>query len=79
MRPHFNDSHFLGIIVPYRDRETHLKKFVEHMNAFLIKAKRNFEIFVIEQSGTKLFNRGALFNAGFYFAKLAGCDCIHVT
>lgn len=49
------------IIVPYRDREEHLKVFVPALNEYLPEAK----IFVIEQDDDRPFNRGKLINAGF--------------
>jgi predicted glycosyltransferase involved in capsule biosynthesis len=47
----------MQIIIPYRDRAEHLKKFVEHY--------KSFKILVVEQANDKLFNRGKLFNVGF--------------
>ena len=47
----------MRLIVPYRDRLTHLKKFVEHY--------KDYEILVVEQANDKLFNRGKLLNIGF--------------
>lgn len=51
----------LTIIVPYRDREDHLKQFTPHMNKFLPDAK----IVIVEQADHKPFNRGKLLNVGF--------------
>jgi len=45
------------IIIPYRDRAEHLKKFVQ--------IYKNFNIVVVEQYGNKLFNRAKLINVGF--------------
>jgi beta-1,4-galactosyltransferase 2 len=56
----------LAIIVPYRNRETHLTQFVSHMTAYL--NGKDYEIHVIEQADDKPFNRGALLNAGVYMA-----------
>lgn len=58
----------LSIIVPYRDRKEHLKKFVPHINKFL-KNKVSFKIFIIEQDNEEKFNRGALKNIGFLFSE----------
>jgi N-terminal region of glycosyl transferase group 7/N-terminal domain of galactosyltransferase len=49
------------IIVPYRDREEHLKKFVAHYSRVL----PDVEVFVIEQTKENPFNRAKLFNVGF--------------
>lgn len=65
----------MGIIVPYRDREEHLKAFTSHMQNFL---KLPFHIFVIEQAPGRPFNRGKLLNIGYTFAHKS-CDylCFH--
>ena len=47
----------MQIIIPYRDRAEHLKKFVQ--------IYKNFDIVVVEQYGNKLFNRAKLLNIGF--------------
>lgn len=67
----------LAIIVPYRNREEHLKKFSPHIHNFL-KNKINFKLFVIEQNNNKSFNRGMLKNIGFSLADKE-CDyvCFH--
>jgi len=57
----------LAIIVPYRDRESHLKQFIPHMKKYL--KNFNCQIFVIHQKNDKLFNRAALFNIGFHILK----------
>lgn len=66
----------MGIIVPYRNREEHLAKFLPHMEKYLKDS--DYQIFIIEQSDDKPFNRGKLLNVGFAFAK-ASCDyvCFH--
>jgi len=46
------------IIIPFRNREEHLKDF-------LSQVKVDLDIFVIEQMGDELFNRGQLLNIGF--------------
>jgi hypothetical protein len=69
-------KHKLGLIVPYRDREEHLKQFIPHMQRFL---KIPYHLFIIEQADEKPFNRGKLLNIGFEIAKSAHCDyiCFH--
>ncbi len=66
----------MGIIVPYRNREEHLSKFLPHMDKFLKDSA--YKIFIIEQSEDKPFNRGKLLNVGFDLAKET-CDymCFH--
>lgn len=67
----------LGIIVPYRNREEHLKKFIPHIDNF-IKNKINYQIIIVEQFNDKPFNRGKLLNIGFDYLK-DECDwfCFH--
>ena len=69
----------LAIIVPYRDREEHLGRFVPHMDEFLSQRNIEHKIFVIEQSDEKPFNRGWLLNVGYKIAVEQGYDyfCFH--
>lgn len=67
----------LSIIVPYRDREEHLKKFAPHMKMFLDN-KVDFTINIIEQHNNKTFNRGYLKNIGFDLTKNdSDYSCFH--
>ena len=66
----------LGIIVPYRDRQKHLKEFSRRIVRYLEKTDIDFHIFVIEQDFAKLFNRGMLLNIGFKYAENFGCDYV---
>lgn len=66
----------LGIIVPYRDRESHLSKFLEGIKNFLKNKKIKYEIIVVEQTDDKPFNRGKLLNIGYLKAKELGCGYI---
>lgn len=67
----------MSIVVPYRDREQHLKKFIPHINLFL-KDKVEYKIVVVEQNNNKPFNRGLVKNIGFDLSK-KNCDytCFH--
>ena len=65
-------NHKLGIIVPYRDRPQQLKRFIKHMDEYLTDL--DYQIFIIEQSDDKPFNRGKLLNVGYKFACDNGCD-----
>lgn len=55
----------LAIVVPFRNREQHLVKFVPHMEKFLKNEKIPFEILIIEQGDNKEFNRAKLLNVGY--------------
>lgn len=56
----------LSIIIPYRNREAHLKIFLNRIEK---KVKTNFDVLVVEQNNKKLFNRGKLLNIGFNYKK----------
>lgn len=47
----------LAVIVPYRNRESHLNVFIPYLEDYLNSKKIPFEIFVIEQKDKKPFNR----------------------
>jgi N-terminal region of glycosyl transferase group 7 len=51
----------MTIIVPYRDREEHLKEFIPAMSGH--------DIYIIGQADDKPFNRGKLINVGFLEAR----------
>lgn len=66
----------LAIIICYRNREIHLKLFLNNIHAFLKKQQLDYTIFVVNQHGKELFNRAALFNVGFLEAmKLYSFNC----
>mgnify|MGYP003153103524 FL=1 len=69
----------LAIIVPYRNREEHLARFVPHMEEFLSDKDIEYKIFVIEQDNDKPFNRGWLLNVGFEISQKQGYDYFCVT
>ncbi len=41
--------HHVAIIIPYRDRDEHLRMFLAHMHPFLQRQQLNYTIYVIEQ------------------------------
>lgn len=51
------------IVVPYRNRELHLKEFLNYMDNYF-KNNTEFQILVVEQYDDKPFNRGLLLNIG---------------
>ncbi len=72
----------LSIIVPYRDRENHLRQFVPHMQAYFARDKVDkdipYRILIVEQAPGQPFNRGALRNAGFQLSReIADYVCFH--
>lgn len=56
-------------IIPYRNRESHLNCFVNHMSYILEDVQYNYEIIVCHQNDTRRFNRGAMKNLGFIYVK----------
>jgi hypothetical protein len=62
----------LAIIVPYRDRQEHLTKFIPHLVTYFERDRFAkaipYEIHIAEQGPGKPFNRGAMKNAGFAIA-----------
>jgi hypothetical protein len=59
----------LCIVVPYRDRESHLEQFLPHMRETLNNQKQDWDILIVEQSPEKLFNRAKLLNVGFAYTE----------
>lgn len=69
------------IIVPYRDREEHLKTFLDYIHPFLQQQKLQYAIYVVEMAMPTTFNRGLLANIGVLEAMNSGkgfsCYIIH--
>ena len=53
------------IVIPFRERETHLQYFIDNTIPLIEKHLPNTKVVVVEQNKGKLFNRGALLNVGF--------------
>lgn len=67
----------LSIIVPYRDRESHLEEFIPHMEGSEFLAGIQFEILIVEQEEEKPFNRGKLLNVGAVESPKSTYYCFH--
>jgi hypothetical protein len=67
----------LSIIVPYRDRQTHLDQFIPHMGKSKLLEDVEFEILIVEQEDGKPFNRGKLLNIGAVESPEATYFCFH--
>lgn len=63
------EGHRLAVIVPFRDREAHLKEFVPAITEYLKGSGIDHEIIVVEQAEGKAFNRAKLLNIGFLESK----------
>ena len=53
------------VLIPYRNRQEHLDYFINNTVPLFEKWLPNTKVVVIEQTDSKLFNRGALLNVGF--------------
>jgi hypothetical protein len=66
----------LGVCVPYRNREAHLKEFVPTVGKYLESQGIDYQIYFGHQVDDKLFNRGAMKNVAAEWAFKEGCDYI---
>ena len=59
-------THRVAIIVPYRDRELHLRTFLLNIHSFLSRQMLDYGVFIVEQFGpvSDPFNRAMLMNVG---------------
>lgn len=66
----------LGVCVPYRNREEHLKAFIPRVTEYLDSRGIEFCMYFAHQCDDKLFNRGATKNIAAKHAFEDGCDYI---
>ena len=66
----------LGVCVPYRNRESHLKEFIPKVGKYLEDRGIDYQIYFGHQVDDKLFNRGATKNIAAEWAFKEGCDYI---
>lgn len=57
--------HRVAIVIPYRNREEHLKTLVRNLHPFLQRQQLDYGIYVIDQALPGRFNRAMLMNIGF--------------
>ncbi|XP_052062228.1 beta-1,4-galactosyltransferase 1-like [Mytilus californianus] len=57
--------HHVAVIIPFRDRDQHLKTFLYNIHPFLRRQQLDYGLYVIEQIGTSKFNRAMLMNIGY--------------
>jgi predicted glycosyltransferase involved in capsule biosynthesis len=68
----------LCIVVPYRDRESHLQEFAPWMKRTLEEQNVDYDMLIVEQETGKPFNRAKLLNVGFDYVKgLHDYYCFH--
>lgn len=74
--PNCKSKHKVAVIIPYRDREMHLRLFLHNIHPILQRQQLDYGIFVIEEAGNTKFNRAMLMNIGFVEAlKLYDWHC----
>ncbi|CAN2387759.1 N-terminal region of glycosyl transferase group 7 [Pristimantis euphronides] len=66
---YFSPRHCFGryrtaVIVPYRNRESHLHTLLYYLHPFLQRQQLHYAIFVVHQAGNATFNRAKLLNIG---------------
>lgn len=67
----------LAIIIPCRDRESHLRILLRHLYPILKRQQLHFRIFVVDQRLPMIFNKAAIMNIGFLEAqKRFLFDCV---
>ena len=68
----------LTIVIPYRDREPHLRQLMPVLTGKLREQRLTYRILVVEQEPGTLFNRGRLLNAGIHYgAEFSDYYCLH--
>ncbi|XP_021232125.1 beta-1,4-galactosyltransferase 3, partial [Numida meleagris] len=53
-----------AVIVPHRNRETHLGHLLYYLHPFLQRQQLQYGIYVVHQAGNSTFNRAKLLNVG---------------
>ncbi|CEF59981.1 Beta-1,4-galactosyltransferase family and Galactosyltransferase, C-terminal domain and Galactosyltransferase, N-terminal domain-containing protein [Strongyloides ratti] len=66
----------VAIVIPYRDRESHLTRIIAFLIPILQKQKLDFRFIVTEQIGDDLFNKGRIMNAAFIYAESLNVNCV---
>ncbi|XP_041434290.1 beta-1,4-galactosyltransferase 1 [Xenopus laevis] len=58
----------IAIIIPFRNRESHLRTWLYYMHPFLQQQQADYGVYVVEQIEDTMFNRGKLMNVGYSIA-----------
>ncbi|XP_075710794.1 beta-1,4-galactosyltransferase 3-like isoform X2 [Rhinoderma darwinii] len=66
---YFSPRHCFGryrtaVIIPHRNRESHLRTLLYYLHPFLQRQQLHYTIFVVHQAGNATFNRAKLLNVG---------------
>lgn len=62
--PNCESQHKTAVIIPHRNRETHLRHLLYYLHPFLQRQQLHYGIYIIHQSGNSTFNRAKLLNVG---------------
>ncbi|KAJ8377446.1 hypothetical protein AAFF_G00260040 [Aldrovandia affinis] len=62
--PNCESRHLTAIIIPYRDRLSHLRSLLYHLHPFLQRQQLHYGIYIVHQAGHSTFNRAKLLNVG---------------
>ncbi|XP_028308453.1 beta-1,4-galactosyltransferase 3 isoform X2 [Gouania willdenowi] len=62
--PDCESRHHTAIVVPYRNRQTHLRALLYHLHPFLQRQQIHYSIYIVQQWGNGTFNRAKLLNVG---------------
>lgn len=66
----------VAIIIPYRDRWQHLSLLLKYLHTIMMNQQLDYQVIVVEQAGTKAFNKGRIMNVAFDEGlKLEKFDC----
>lgn len=66
----------VAIIIPFRDRESHLKQWLFFLHPILQRQQLDYTVYIINQAGETIFNKARLMDAGFLEAlKEYDYDC----
>lgn len=68
--------HRVAVIVPFRDRQLHLRTLLAVLHPMLQRQQLYYTVFVVEQEEPAVFNKASLMNVGFTEARaFADFDC----
>ncbi|XP_076819793.1 beta-1,4-galactosyltransferase 2-like [Clavelina lepadiformis] len=59
----------ITVIIPYRDREVHLRYLLTYIHLILQRQQTKYRVFVVEQDDNSTFNKGQIMNSGFRYIK----------
>ncbi|XP_030590584.1 beta-1,4-galactosyltransferase 3 isoform X2 [Archocentrus centrarchus] len=62
--PDCEPRHHTAIVVPYRNRQSHLRALLYHLHPFLQRQQIHYSIYIVQQWGNSTFNRAKLLNVG---------------